>query len=73
MKYEDEVKTDVVLEIARSVLYTIADVLKMHGPDPENEAIVVAGLSVAITTIGNDFPHFPQLVMRQIGNGKTKR
>lgn len=66
MSYDDEIRSDTIVELNAAILTSIVDILKMHGPDPDNGAIICAGIVMAIKDVGRFYPSVPLTVSKMV-------
>lgn len=62
IEYEDQVRYETIEDLSLGLVRLTMDMLELHGPDPENDAIIVASFNRALQDIGTIYPQVPLTV-----------
>ena len=72
ISYEDQMRADTIVELARGLVRLAVDMLELHGPDPQNHAILAASFKMALQDIGKVYPVVPQIVATMVKEDADK-
>lgn len=64
--YDDQIRADTILDLATGLIRVTADIMTLHGSDPDNTAIVAAAFKMALTQIGTIYPEIPLTVATMV-------
>jgi hypothetical protein len=72
ISYEDQMRADTIVELARGLVRLAVDMLELHGPDPQNHAILSASFKMALEDIGKVYPFVPLTVAVMVKEDAAK-
>lgn len=66
MTYDDQIRAETIVDLSTGLIRITADILTLHGPDPQNIAIVSAAFKMALMKIGTIYPEIPLTVATMV-------
>lgn len=60
--YERTIQVETIMDLSEGLLTMTKDIMDLHGPDPNNDAIIAAAYSMAIKKLSSISDNIPKVI-----------